>query len=71
MIEIKQRARELTAQATQMESKRNGNFTWGSIIAADTFDAMANDRPYRKAVGAKKAINTEEQGRNKPYDPRV
>lgn len=41
------------------------------IAVADTFDAMANDRPYRKAVGAKKAINTLEQGRNKLYDPCV
>ncbi|MEZ8393111.1 HD-GYP domain-containing protein [Vibrio cyclitrophicus] len=41
------------------------------IAVADTFDAMASDRPYRKAVGAEKAINTLERGRNKLYDPCV
>ncbi|MBE5159999.1 HD domain-containing protein [Vibrio parahaemolyticus] len=41
------------------------------IAVADTFDAMASDRPYRKAVGAEKAIDALEQGRIKLYDPYV
>ncbi|CAK4070759.1 HD domain-containing phosphohydrolase [Vibrio sp. 16] len=41
------------------------------IAVADTFDAMASDRPYRKAVGALKALETLKQGRNKLYDPYV
>lgn len=41
------------------------------IAVADTFDAMASDRPYRKAVGAAKAIDVLVQGRNKLYAPYV
>ena len=41
------------------------------IAVADTFDAMASDRPYRKAVGAARAIDVLEKGRNKLYDPYV
>lgn len=41
------------------------------IAVADTFDSMASDRPYRKAVGASKAIDVLEKGRNKLYDPYV
>lgn len=41
------------------------------IAVADTFDAMANDRPYRKALGVAKAIDVLEKGRNKLYDPYV
>lgn len=41
------------------------------IAVADTFDAMANDRPYRKARGAQAAIEVLKQGRGKEYDPYV
>ncbi|SON51634.1 HD domain-containing phosphohydrolase [Vibrio tapetis] len=38
------------------------------VAVADTFDAMASDRPYRKALGATKAIETLIEGRNSLYD---
>ncbi|TMX46979.1 HD domain-containing phosphohydrolase [Vibrio sp. Hep-1b-8] len=41
------------------------------IAVADTFDAMASDRPYRKALGAQRAIDTLVAGRNTLYDPYV
>ncbi|EGA71459.1 metal dependent phosphohydrolase [Vibrio sinaloensis DSM 21326] len=41
------------------------------VAVADTFDAMASDRPYRKALGARAAINTLKRGRNTLYDPYV
>lgn len=41
------------------------------VAVADTFDAMASDRPYRKALGAQAAIQTLKQGRNRLYDPYV
>jgi putative nucleotidyltransferase with HDIG domain len=41
------------------------------IAVADTFDAMASDRPYRKALGAQKAIQCLTEGRGKLFDPYV
>lgn len=41
------------------------------IAVADTFDAMANDRPYRKALGAQAAIKVLKEGRSTVYDPYV
>lgn len=41
------------------------------IAVADTFDAMASDRPYRKALGAKNALEILNKGRNTLYDPYV
>lgn len=41
------------------------------IAVADTFDAMANDRPYRKARGAEAAIKVLKAGRGKEYDAYV
>lgn len=41
------------------------------IAVADTFDAMASDRPYRKALGAKRAIEILKKGRGKLFDPYV
>lgn len=41
------------------------------IAVADTFDAMASDRPYRKKIGAKAAIEILKKGRGKQYDTYV
>ncbi|MDP4984406.1 HD domain-containing phosphohydrolase [Pseudoalteromonas tunicata] len=41
------------------------------IAVADTFDAMANDRPYRKAPGKSKAIEEIKRGRGLLYDSYV
>lgn len=41
------------------------------VAVADTFDAMATDRPYRKGLGVEAAIATIKEGRNKVYDPYV
>ncbi|MBU2881196.1 HD domain-containing protein [Psychrosphaera sp. B3R10] len=41
------------------------------IAVADTYDAMANDRPYRERPGIAKAIATLQAGRMTKYDPYV
>ncbi|GMM83067.1 HD-GYP domain-containing protein [Pseudoalteromonas sp. MTN2-4] len=41
------------------------------IAVADTFDAMANDRPYRKARGAQAAIQVLKEGRGSVFDSYV
>ncbi|WP_087025824.1 HD domain-containing phosphohydrolase [Thaumasiovibrio subtropicus] len=41
------------------------------IAVADTFDAMASDRPYRKSLGKVEALNVIKAGRNRLYDPYV
>jgi len=41
------------------------------IAVADTFDAMAGDRPYRHAPGKEKALSTLVDGRMTAYDPYV
>lgn len=38
------------------------------IAVADTFDAIASDRPYRKALGSSKAIEVLKSGRDSLYD---
>lgn len=38
------------------------------IAVADTFDAIASDRPYRKALGSSKAIEVLKSGKNSLYD---
>jgi len=38
------------------------------IAVADTFDAIASDRPYRKALGPNKAMEVLKSGRNSLYD---
>lgn len=38
------------------------------VAVADTFDAMASDRPYRHAPGKEAAIQTLKDGRGKQYD---
>jgi len=41
------------------------------VAVADTFDAMASDRPYRRAPGKDAAIKTLKEGRGKQYDAYV
>ncbi|MEE4244172.1 MAG: HD domain-containing phosphohydrolase [Kangiellaceae bacterium] len=41
------------------------------IAVADTFDAMATDRPYRYSPGRSKAIEELKNGRNMKYDPYI
>ena len=41
------------------------------IAVADTFDAMASDRPYRKAPGQKLAIEALKLGRGQLFDPYI
>lgn len=41
------------------------------MAVADTFDAMATDRPYRKAPGVDAALNEIREGRMVRYDPYV
>lgn len=41
------------------------------IAVADTFDAMAHDRPYRSRPGLKKTLETLQDGRMTKYDPYV
>ncbi len=41
------------------------------IAVADTYDAMASDRPYRKALGVKKAHETILQGKKRLFDEKV
>lgn len=41
------------------------------IAVADTFDAMASNRPYRKAPGIEKAVDTLVRGRGALFDPYI
>ncbi|MBU1090249.1 MAG: HD domain-containing protein [Candidatus Omnitrophica bacterium] len=41
------------------------------ISAADAFDAMTSDRPYRKALTTKQAIDEIKQGKGKQFHPEV
>lgn len=41
------------------------------IAVADSFDAMTSDRPYRKALSHKRAIQTLLEGRGKQWDTNV
>jgi PAS domain S-box-containing protein len=41
------------------------------IAVADTYEAMAHDRPYRKAPGSEKARAVLAEGRARLYDPEV
>lgn len=41
------------------------------IAVADTFDAMASDRPYRKAPGMARAVDTLVRGRGALFDPYI
>lgn len=41
------------------------------IAIADTYDAMAGDRPYRRAPGHKRAMSTLHDGRVSKFDPYV
>lgn len=41
------------------------------IAVADSFDAMTSDRPYRKALSHKHAIQTLLEGRGNQWDPNV
>jgi HD-GYP domain-containing protein (c-di-GMP phosphodiesterase class II) len=41
------------------------------IAVADTYEAMANDRPYRTAPGAHRASSVLSEGRGRLYDPDV
>lgn len=39
------------------------------VAVADTFDAMASDRPYRHALGVQAAVRTLQEGRGTLFDP--
>ncbi|MEP6894223.1 MAG: HD-GYP domain-containing protein [Chloroflexota bacterium] len=41
------------------------------IAVADSFDAMTSDRPYRKALSARQAVQVLLEGRGKMWDPKV
>lgn len=44
----------------------------GRIVAVvDAFDAMVNDRPYRRALSLKKALQELQRAAGKQFDPRV
>ena len=45
---------------------------WGRICAvADVFDALATDRPYRKAMPNEEVLRIVKEGRGKHFDPRL
>ena len=41
------------------------------ILAADTFDAMTSNRPYRRALSTEKAIDEFEKCSGRQFDPEV
>lgn len=41
------------------------------VAVADTFDALASDRPYRKTLGRARAVEVLKNGRGKAFDPYV
>lgn len=41
------------------------------VAAADSFDAMTSDRPYRKALSKQEAVSEIERGSGKQFDPEV
>lgn len=52
---------------------KNGDILFEAkiISVADTIEAMTAHRPYRPALGVKKALKEIEEGKGKLYDPRV
>lgn len=45
---------------------------WGRIVAvADAYDAMTNDRPYRRALSHEQAIETLRAERERHFDPMI
>ena len=41
------------------------------VLAADTFDAMTSNRPYRQALPTEKAIDELRKFANRQFDPEV
>ena len=41
------------------------------ISVVDSYDAMTNDRPYRKAMGEEEALEELGAGSGRQFDPRV
>jgi HD-GYP domain-containing protein (c-di-GMP phosphodiesterase class II) len=53
--------------------KLDNNIPLNSRIVSiiDSFDAMTNDRPYRKALSGQQAIDELNKGANHQFDPRL
>jgi len=41
------------------------------VMIADVFDALASDRPYKKALSLEKTVEIMQEGRNSFFDPRL